>query len=88
MREAELKKQLEDLAKRGLIADIFKMERSYMLFKTIGKNAHLINALSAGNFGELFGSFQLALQTDVILAITRLYDPQARSILLVASEGC
>jgi hypothetical protein len=67
--------QLQDLVKHGLIADIFRMERSYMLLKNIGTNAHVINAPSAGNFGELFGSLQVALQTDTILAVTRLYDP-------------
>lgn len=71
----EFKKQLQDLVTHGLIADIFKMERSYMLLKNIGTNAHVINAPGAGNFGELFGSIQVALQTDVILAVTRLYDP-------------
>ena len=75
MKVNEFKKQLQDLVTHGLIADIFKMERSYMLLKNIGTNAHVINAPSAGNFGELFGSIQVALQTDIILAVTRLYDP-------------
>lgn len=74
----EFKKQLKDLVSQGLIADIFKMERSYILLKTISTNAQTINTPGAGNFGELFGSIQVALQTDVILAVTRLYDPHSK----------
>lgn len=71
----EFKKQLQDLVSHGLIADIYQMEMSYTLLKNIGINAHAINAPGAGNFGELFGAIQAALQTHTILAITRLYDP-------------
>ncbi len=66
--------QLEDLIKKGLVSDIFEMERSYSLLKTIGTNASNINAPGAGNFGNLFGALQIALQTDAILAAARLYD--------------
>jgi hypothetical protein len=70
--------QLEDLVKKGLVADIFKMERAYLLLKTIGANASAINAPGAGNFGKLFGALQDALQTDAILAAARLYDPPSK----------
>ena len=67
--------QLEDLVKQGLVADIFKMERSHASLKTIGTKAAAINAAGAGNFGELFGSLQTALQTEAMLAAARLCDP-------------
>ena len=70
--------QLEDLVKKGLVPDIFKMERAYSLLKTIGANASAINARGAGNLGELFGALQIALQTDAILAAARLYDPPSK----------
>jgi len=66
--------QIEDIVKHGLVADIFRMERSYSLLKIIGVNAEVINAQGAGNFGELFGALQSALQTDAVLAVARLYD--------------
>lgn len=72
------KRRLEDLIKQGLVADIFRMERSYALLKVIGTNAEAINAPSAGNFGELFGALQSALQTDTVLAVARLYDPPSK----------
>ena len=68
------KEQLEDHIKNGLISDIFKMERSYFLLKQISENADKINKTGNGNYGELFGSLQNALNTESILAVARLYD--------------
>jgi hypothetical protein len=66
--------ELEDLVKQGLVSDIFKMERAYYLLVAIGEHASTANDRPFGNFGELFGTFQEALQTEAVLAAARLYD--------------
>jgi hypothetical protein len=66
--------ELEDLVKHGLVSDIFKMERAYYLLIAIGEHASTVNDPQYGNFGELFGTFQEALQTEAVLAAARLYD--------------
>ncbi len=79
--------QIEDIVKHGLVADIFRMERSYSLLKIIGVNAEAINAQGAGNFGELFGSLQSALRTEAVLAVARLYDPPSKKYLTRCISG-
>lgn len=68
------KEQLEDHIKNGLVSDIFKMERAYALLRKISDNAGLVNKRDNGNYGELFGSLQHALETEAVLAVARLYD--------------
>ena len=66
--------ELEDLVSQGLVADIFKAERAHHLLIAISDKASILNNRNTGNFGELFGTFQDALQTDAVLAVARLYD--------------
>ena len=66
--------QLADVLKNGLVPDIFKMERAYDLLMAIGENVSVLNSRETGNFGELFGAFQIALETEAILAVSRVYD--------------
>ena len=66
--------QLADLVSNGLVPDIFKMERAYDLLIAIGENVSVLNSRESGNFGELFGAFQIALETEAILAVSRVYD--------------
>jgi hypothetical protein len=66
--------QIEDIVKKGLVEDVFRMERAYALLRTSGEWAQEINAAGRGNFGELFGSLQAALITEAVLALARIYD--------------
>jgi hypothetical protein len=71
--------ELDALLQRGLVADIFRMERAYSLLDEIGSNAVRINDKANGNFAELFGAFQSSLITDCVLSTARLFDkPNAR----------
>jgi hypothetical protein len=70
--------QLADVINNGLVPDIFKMERAHDLLMAIGENAAVLNSKEAGNFGELFGAFQIALETEAILAVSRVYDKPAK----------
>jgi hypothetical protein len=66
--------ELKDIIKNGLVSDILKMERAYCLHKAIGTNADILNARENGNFGELFGAFQGAMESEAVLAVARVYD--------------
>jgi hypothetical protein len=66
--------QLADVVNNGLVPDIFKMERAYDLLMVISENVSVLNSKEAGNFGGLFGAFQIALETEAILAVSRVYD--------------
>jgi len=66
--------QLSDVVSNGLVPDIFKMERAYDLLIAIGENASDLNSKESGNFGELFGALQIALETEAVLAVSRVYD--------------
>ena len=65
---------IEDLVKEGLVKDIFKMEQSYELWKTIGLKKEEFSSGSLQKYNELFGIIQYALQTEIILAAARIYD--------------
>lgn len=52
--------ELKDIIKAGLVPDIFSMERAYYLSKEIGNNADKLNAWEYGNYGEFFGTVQVA----------------------------
>lgn len=71
------KEDLAELVKAGAVTDIFKAERAYALLKTIGTNADAINA-SKKNLGELFGVVQDIAQTEVLIAVARLFDPPSK----------
>jgi len=64
----DLKRKVRD----GAVSDIFRAERAYGLLREIGTNAGAINA--SRGFGELFGVFQALAQSEVLLALARLYD--------------
>ena len=66
--------KLEDILEKGIVADIFRMERAYLLLKEIGKNVDVLNAPETGNFGMFFGVTQQALRTEAALAAARIYD--------------
>lgn len=66
--------KLEDIVKEGLVHDIFKMEQSYELIKTIGDNTKELNGGSLSNYNELFGTIQYSFQTEALLAAARIYD--------------
>lgn len=70
---------LDPLLDRGLVADIFRMERSFALLESIGTNAGRLNEAGTDNFGELFGTFQTALTSECVLSAARLFDrPSSR----------
>ena len=68
---ADPTQELQDIIKNGLVPDILKMERAYFLHKEIGDNAEILNACQNGSFGELFGAFQMAMESEAVLAVAR-----------------
>jgi len=64
----------EDLVKNGLVADIFKADRAFYVMKEVGESSSNINRDGTHSFGELFGTIQDALQTEALLAASRLFD--------------
>jgi len=54
------------------------MERAYHLHKAIGVNADILNDYSRGNFGELFGAVQEAMECEAVLAVARVYDKPSK----------
>jgi len=66
--------ELDSLLKRGLVADIFRMERAHSLLEAIGANAAQLNDRNNGNFGDLFGALQSSLVVDCLLSTARLFD--------------
>jgi hypothetical protein len=65
---------IEDVVKKGIAQDIFKMEQAFELLKKIGERATDINNQGHGRYSKLFGIFQNALKTESILAAARVYD--------------
>lgn len=70
--------ELKDVVVKGLVSDIFKMERAYHILSVIGSNADQLNDHALGNFGELFGAFQGSLEVDAVLAVARVYDSPSK----------
>lgn len=68
------RQNVEDMVKNGLVPDIFRMEQAFELLRRIGERANDINNRERGNYGELFGAFQVALKTEFVLAAARVYD--------------
>jgi len=66
--------ELRDIIKNGMVSDILRMERAYLLHKAIGINADILNDYSHGNFGEFFGTVQGAMECEAVLAVARVYD--------------
>jgi len=65
---------IEDVVKEGLVHDIFKMEQSYELMKTIGSKTNELIQSNLQTYSELFGIIQYSLQTEALLAASRIYD--------------
>ena len=66
--------ELEDVVKDGLVADILCMEQARALHAMVGVHADTLNKPALGGFGELFGTFQVALERDAVLAVARVFD--------------
>lgn len=66
--------ELEDIVVKSIVCDIYRMERAYHLIFTIGENSNQLNDKRFGNYGELFGTFQSALEVDAALAVSRIFD--------------
>ena len=66
--------ELDGVVKEGIIPDIFRMERARDLNIAIGENSKQFNDKTRGNFGELFGTIQSALELEAALAVARIYD--------------
>lgn len=66
--------ELDGVVKEGVIPDIFRMERARDLNAAIGENSKQFNDKAGGNFGELFGTIQSALELEAALAVARIYD--------------
>ena len=69
---------IEDIVKEGLVKDIFKMEQSYELIKTIGSKTNELSNGKLQTYNELFGTIQYALQTETLLAAARIYDSPSK----------
>jgi len=65
---------IQDIVEKGLVQDIFKMEQSYELLKTIGSKTNELTNGKLKEYNELFGTIQYALQTETLLAASRIYD--------------
>ncbi len=65
---------IEDIVRDGLVRDIFKMEQSYLLLKTIGKKFTDTHIGRLNTFNNLFRTIHYSLQTEAILAAARIYD--------------
>lgn len=70
--------QLADIVKNGLVPDIFKMERAYNLLMAISEQSPVLNSKKAGNFGHLFGAIQIALESESVIAVARVYDKPSK----------
>lgn len=66
------KKELEDQILHGIAVDIFKAERAYALFTTLGAHGEAIK--ESRGFSELFRAIQDSWKDEFLLAIARLFD--------------
>ena len=69
---------IEDMVREGLVKDIFKMEQSYLLLKTIGQKFSDVNIDRLNSFTSLFRTIHYSLQTEAILAAARIYDQPSK----------
>jgi hypothetical protein len=63
--------ELKDIISQGVKGEIFEAEAAIKLYEEIGKRK---NDLSKNNFESLFGFLQNALLSQIILAITKIYE--------------
>ena len=69
-----VKKTLDDLIVNGICKDIYKAETAYLMFEVIAEHATTINQRSNGNYGSVFGTVQRSLQTELVMALGRVFD--------------
>lgn len=63
--------ELKDIISQGIKWEIFQAEAANKLYEETGKRK---NDLSKNNFESLFGFLQTALLSQIILAITKIYE--------------
>ena len=64
---------LENMVKIGIVSDTFRAESAIELLKVSGTRAAQINDGREG-YGPLFGAIQTSLNTDALLALSRIFD--------------
>lgn len=69
-----VKNTLDDLIKNGICKDIARAETAYFMFEVIGEEATTINQRTNGNYGRVFGTVQMSLQTELVMALGRIFD--------------
>jgi len=79
--------KFEDLVKNGLVADIFKADRAFYTMKEVGESSNKINKNEPSSFRELFGTIQDALQSETLLATSRLFDRPSKFYPTRCIEG-
>lgn len=84
MRELILKK-LKILIWEGISVDVFCAERSYTIYKEIGKQSTRI--LKHRGYGDFFGIAQEALKDQFLLSISRFYDKPSTKNSTSCLEG-
>ena len=72
-----LRADLENMVKEGVVSDIFRAERAISLVKVPGLRAAQINS-GSGGFGLLFGTIQVSLNTEALLALARIFDKPSK----------
>jgi hypothetical protein len=68
------RESIENIVKNGLVPDIFTMDQSYELFMAIARRAEEINCRPNENYNELFSVIQRSFMTEILLAVSRVYD--------------
>ena len=68
---------LENMVKDGLVSDIFRAERAIELLKVSGSRAAQINGRREG-FAPLFDAIQASLNTEALLALSRIFDKPSK----------
>jgi hypothetical protein len=63
--------RLNDIISQGVVIDIYYAEEALALYELIGRRAEQINAQT---YGALFGSLQMMLLRQLILAVSRIFE--------------
>jgi hypothetical protein len=63
--------RLNDIISDGVVIDIYYAEEALALYELIGRHADRINAES---YGAFFGSLQMTLLRQLILAVSRIFE--------------
>src|SRR5512132_4333251 len=65
--------RLKDIISEGVVIDIYYAEEALALYELIGRRADRINAQT---YGAFFGSLQMTLLRQLILAVNRIFEPE------------